>query len=291
MRITPTTALAALLLALFAAVSVSAAGARDVSIELPGWDEDKFAAHFDDIAGNEVPFIVAFTAPWCPHCRTLRPLFEDAQEAFGRSGEACEVWWVDATVEGLPAKKFGVKGYPTIFMLRDGVSYRYSGARYVAKLAEFCRTGAETSRPADLYPPSPIDPAYRAFFALNTIVDAWARDFQADHGLEMWHMMLIVAFGTSTSMFFAVGILYLLYCSCCWVCGRGFGGPSGFLGERAALESIGARATQASLDAGKGSQKGGRRVVQPRVSRDDEQLRARLVERDEKRSKWDKKNK
>jgi len=75
---------------------------------------------------GESPFVaVEFFAPWCGHCKRLEPEWRSAAEAFASDpppGLTTEIKLaaVDATEEGALATKYGVRGYPTIKIFRNG---------------------------------------------------------------------------------------------------------------------------------------------------------------------------
>lgn len=84
---------------------------------------------------------VAFTAPWCGHCKRLEPEWKEA---------AAGLWdvtmgWVDATVETDLAAKYQVQGYPTIYIFtpdqRRGIPYQ--GERTASALIDYLTTASE----------------------------------------------------------------------------------------------------------------------------------------------------
>jgi protein disulfide isomerase len=76
-------------------------------------------------------------APWCGYCKKLEPHWKEAARRLAEGGESASVIRLaqaDATLEGnrqLHAN-FGIKGYPTILIFRDGDLHhpiRYNGPR------------------------------------------------------------------------------------------------------------------------------------------------------------------
>mmetsp|Transcript_11939 Transcript_11939/g.32845 ORF Transcript_11939/g.32845 Transcript_11939/m.32845 type:complete len:306 (+) Transcript_11939:980-1897(+) len=73
------------------------------------------------------------TAPWCGHCKKLRPTWEEVAQKLG--GDGIVVGWVDATAEKSIGEKFKINSYPTIKIFRgseDGVDVKvmdYNGDR------------------------------------------------------------------------------------------------------------------------------------------------------------------
>ena len=88
-------------------------------------------ASYDAFAAKEGTFLLKFFAPWCGHSRALAPEYEAvAAELSGK----LPVAEVDGTVNDALATKFDVKGYPTIFFVRDGTPFEFSGDRTSAKV-------------------------------------------------------------------------------------------------------------------------------------------------------------
>jgi len=103
---------------------------------------------FDDVVLDKSKnVLVSFTAPWCGHCKNMKPIYEEVARNF--KGESdCVVANIDAdAVPNKPlAEKYGVKSYPTIkFFSKDGKEPEsYEGGRteeaFVSFLNEKCGT-------------------------------------------------------------------------------------------------------------------------------------------------------
>mmetsp|Transcript_34580 Transcript_34580/g.89650 ORF Transcript_34580/g.89650 Transcript_34580/m.89650 type:complete len:401 (-) Transcript_34580:1467-2669(-) len=82
-------------------------------------------------------WMVEFFAPWCQHCRKLQPKWEEAAThlrgvaSFGK---------VDCTEEKALCAAEDVKGYPTIYLYRDGVRRPYRGRKSAEDFEEFLTT-------------------------------------------------------------------------------------------------------------------------------------------------------
>ncbi|CDR94065.1 Thioredoxin family protein, putative [Babesia bigemina] len=81
------------------------------------------------------PWFVKFYAPWCSHCRHMAPAWERlARELKG----VVNVADLDATRSPNVAKRFGIKGYPTLILIDKGRMYVYKGGeRTTERLAAF----------------------------------------------------------------------------------------------------------------------------------------------------------
>jgi protein disulfide-isomerase A1 len=93
------------------------------------------AGNFKDITKDGLT-LVEFYAPWCGHCKKLAPEWEKAATAL--KGQASLVK-VDATVEADLGTQFGVRGYPTIKVFRDGQPSDYEGGRTAEAIVQFVR--------------------------------------------------------------------------------------------------------------------------------------------------------
>jgi thioredoxin len=79
--------------------------------------ESLTAAAFDaTIEASTLPYLVDFSAPWCPPCAVLRPALEEfATEQAGvlRVGE------LDIDAAQAIAERFAIKSVPTLILFRD----------------------------------------------------------------------------------------------------------------------------------------------------------------------------
>lgn len=79
---------------------------------------------FDDALQKHPVLLVQFYAPWCGHCKKLKPEYQKAAEALsGRAPLAA----VDATKEVQLAEIYKVEGYPTLLFFRNGQPEEYLG--------------------------------------------------------------------------------------------------------------------------------------------------------------------
>ncbi|KAJ5945788.1 Protein disulfide-isomerase tigA [Penicillium verhagenii] len=106
-------------------------------------------ATFKTVVGGEKSVLVAFTAPWCGHCKTLAPTWETLANDFALESNVV-IAKVDAEAENARtlAKEQGVTGYPTIKFFAAGSTEpeTYSGGRSEEALVEFLNTKTGTNR-------------------------------------------------------------------------------------------------------------------------------------------------
>ena len=60
------------------------------------------------------PALVEFFAPWCGHCKTLAPIYEELATNFEFAKEKVTIAKVDADAEKELGRRFGVQGFPTL---------------------------------------------------------------------------------------------------------------------------------------------------------------------------------
>ena len=104
-------------------------------------------ATFDStLAANEF-VLVKFYAPWCGHCKRLAPEYAKAADALKEKSSKAVIANLDATVEKAAAGKFGIRGYPTVILFKNGQEVeKYSGARTADAIVTYMleKTGEAT---------------------------------------------------------------------------------------------------------------------------------------------------
>lgn len=102
-------------------------------------------ANFDSttqaMSGEGGAWLVEFYAPWCGHCKKLAPVWDNLSNSFKEKGIDVKVGKVDATVQTGLAARFGVGGFPTIYLMQDKKFSKYTGQRTVVGFASFAKQG------------------------------------------------------------------------------------------------------------------------------------------------------
>ncbi|KAI7900930.1 thioredoxin-like protein [Cokeromyces recurvatus] len=81
---------------------------------------------FDQEVLNQDLMLVEFFAPWCGHCKALAPEYEIAAT---KLKDKMKVAKVDCTENQDLCIKYGVRGYPTLKVFRNGETSDYKGSR------------------------------------------------------------------------------------------------------------------------------------------------------------------
>jgi len=100
-------------------------------------DEAGFERH---IAGNDVPVVVDFWAPWCGPCRMMAPEFE---KAAGMLEPGVRFAKVNTEEAQRLAMRHRIRSIPTMAIFRNGEEKaRQSGAMTAAQIANWVKANA-----------------------------------------------------------------------------------------------------------------------------------------------------
>ena len=139
----------------FALAALAAIGANAASSVL-----DLIPDNFDSVVlKSNKPALVEFFAPWCGHCKSLAPVYEELATEFDFAKDKVSIAKVDADAEKELGKRFGVQGFPTLKWF-DGKSESpedYTGGRDLDSLKDFIveKTGIKIKKKKAA--PSPVE--------------------------------------------------------------------------------------------------------------------------------------
>lgn len=109
--------------------------------------------NFADKLGSAKYALVEFYAPWCGHCKALKPEYAKAATALKEYSSDVMIAKLDATEEKEVAGKHEVQGYPSLKWFIDGKeAMDYSGGRTADDIIRWVKkkTGPATTEIADL---------------------------------------------------------------------------------------------------------------------------------------------
>ncbi|GAA5864888.1 hypothetical protein JCM1840_004939 [Sporobolomyces johnsonii] len=103
------------------------------------------ADEFDKVVAEDKDLLVEFYAPWCGHCKKLKPIYDTLGERFSNVKSKLTIAKFDATENDVPASAgFKVQGFPTIKFKAAGSSewISYEGDRSLDSFVEFLEANA-----------------------------------------------------------------------------------------------------------------------------------------------------
>jgi len=97
--------------------------------------------NFDSVVDGSKNVFIKFYAPWCGHCKSMIPAYEETAEAFSKESSVV-IADVDADAHKELATRFGVSGFPTLKFFKKGSTTPtdYSGGREANDIIDFINT-------------------------------------------------------------------------------------------------------------------------------------------------------
>ncbi|MFZ5723597.1 MAG: thioredoxin TrxA [Pseudomonadota bacterium] len=75
------------------------------------------ASFEQDVLKAEVPVLVDFWAEWCGPCKMIAPVLDEVSKEYNGRLKVCKV---NVDDHGALAAKYGVRGIPTLLLLKNG---------------------------------------------------------------------------------------------------------------------------------------------------------------------------
>jgi len=108
-------------------------------------------ADFAEYTKHKDTVLVMFYAPWCGHCKKMKPDYAAAARQLTEEGVVHVLAAVDATAETGLGQQYEVRGYPTLKLFRRGVVLEdYNGGRGKKELVEYIRKKAMEAQKDEL---------------------------------------------------------------------------------------------------------------------------------------------
>jgi len=94
---------------------------------------------FNELVGGDVPILVEFYAPWCGHCKNLKPTYDLVAEAYEHVKEKVIIAKIDADKYKELRKPHNLKSYPTIklFMPQSKEGIEFEKERSIEEFVQF----------------------------------------------------------------------------------------------------------------------------------------------------------
>lgn len=83
--------------------------------------------------------ILSLDAPWCGHCKAMKPEYAKAASQLKEEGSEVMVAKVDATQHSKLAKSYNVTGYPTLKFFKNGIWLDYTGGRQTKEIIQWIK--------------------------------------------------------------------------------------------------------------------------------------------------------
>ncbi|XP_061394505.1 protein disulfide-isomerase A5-like [Musca vetustissima] len=103
--------------------------------------------NFEPALKDEKSVLVMFYAPWCGHCKRMKPEYEKAALEMKQKHIPGVLAALDATKESAIAEQYGVKGYPTVKYFVNGQFKFDVNVRDADKVVEFMKDPKEPPPP------------------------------------------------------------------------------------------------------------------------------------------------
>jgi thiol-disulfide isomerase/thioredoxin len=116
----------------------------------------KNARDFLTPAQDNQGILIEFFAPWCAHCSTFKPSYEDVAAELTKNGNF-RVGACDITKNPAMSGRFDIKEIPVVYMYKNGELYKYGSAFHSSAVKSWARNDHIKTTPIS-YWTSPLGP-------------------------------------------------------------------------------------------------------------------------------------
>jgi protein disulfide-isomerase-like protein len=113
---------------------------------LPGYEHVNLLddSSFDEFINTKKKVLVMFYAPWCGHCKNMKPAYVEAARDITSFVPGSYLAAVDATKATKLSERFKLQGFPTLKYFESGnFKFDYQGGRAKNDFVEFMRKPVE----------------------------------------------------------------------------------------------------------------------------------------------------
>ena len=119
----------------------------------------------EEVLSSEEPVLVEFYAPWCGHCKNLKP--EWISSASQLKGKGVKIAAIDCTTNQATCGQYSVQGYPTIKFFKNKKPVDYQGAREASAIVAYAMENGGRAAP----PPEVVELVDDHVFEKNCVGD------------------------------------------------------------------------------------------------------------------------
>ena len=87
-----------------------------------------------EMSQSSIPTLILFYAPWCKFCMTAKPIYEEVADWVKTQNMNVMCTALNGAQYGNLVQSYGVSGYPTFVLLKNGQKKAYTGRRVSSDL-------------------------------------------------------------------------------------------------------------------------------------------------------------
>ena len=105
-----------------------------------------YQQYFDATKDGSSDMLLEVYAPWCGHCKSLAPKYEELAQKFA-SNDKIVIAQVDGTANDI--EDLEVQGFPSIFWISNGKATKYAGGREVDDFVTYIEKNSKNAKGGD----------------------------------------------------------------------------------------------------------------------------------------------